>query len=254
LSTLIDRLDILLLAVFSSQAIVGYYEIAWRLTAPAIFLAQSISAGVMTKISSNPTSLTHIIKEVSPSTILTYPMVVGGILVGQPLLIIVFGTEYSNAYPLLILVLLYRLVYCYNQPHANILLGADYPKVVFRGQFIMFLLNVIISSILAIYMGSVGIVVGTIAAELIYFAYHLLAVHSVYDRVAIYPRISFYQIMGSILMGAIILTILYLIEIYTLPRLAGIISLGVIVYSFYIIILGERMGMPRERIVTIVQR
>ena len=112
----IDEAGVILLGIFRSQAEVGYYVIAVKLATLTTIILLAINAMAAPKFSElfhsgNIDALFHVAKK-SAKLIFwtTTPMLVGFVILGRPVLNIIFGHEFVIAYPSLLLLVLGQFV------------------------------------------------------------------------------------------------------------------------------------------------
>lgn len=164
-----QQMDVILLGVLLGQTAAGYYEVAYRITLPAIFVSELIGEGLMVRVSNLVSSDEMPDEEISNSlaysSILAVPLFFGSIGVAEPLITVLYGTEYLPASALLVGVAGFRLFQSQNQIMNSAITGLDLPQKALRVTVFAFTINVLLGVYLTIQYGSIGVVVATLAAE-----------------------------------------------------------------------------------------
>lgn len=164
-----ERFDVLLLGYLLGPTAAGWYEVAYKLVAPAKFVAESASSGLMARVS-HLSSRSEIIGEdvtnvLSYSSILSIPIFFGSLAVAEPLIVTAYGSAYADAVPLLIVIALYQVVSTQNMVLSQTIYGLDLPDRIMWISVGAVLLNVILGLVLVPSVGPVGVAAATLAAE-----------------------------------------------------------------------------------------
>ncbi len=164
-----DELDPLLLGYLLAPAAVGYYQVAYKLTIPGMFIATIASSGLLTKVSNldarGESFGEDVTNAAAMTSILAIPMFFGALAIPERLIITFFEVEYVEAAPLLVGLTLFTIVRTQSSLLGDVLNGLDRPLLVFRGSFAALVVNVVVGIPLTLQMGAIGVVIATVFAE-----------------------------------------------------------------------------------------
>jgi O-antigen/teichoic acid export membrane protein len=237
-----DRFDILLIGALIGPTSVGYYEAAAVLAAPALFLSNVISSGVMPKIS-RLDSMNEAIKDTAEEALalspyLAIPVFFGAIALSDVLVPTVFGESYEGGVILLPGIALYYVLKSLSSPLSEIINGLDEPRYNAKITATTLVLNIALGVPFGLRFGALGVVLATIASESARLLY-LSWIASKYDIFVL-----------SVLQGILVLcggTMMILIHVYR--ELAGIASnfeLSVIIIAGAVFYLGLSTTVSEE--------
>ncbi|MFB6188129.1 MAG: oligosaccharide flippase family protein, partial [Halobacteriaceae archaeon] len=95
------RMDILILGGLAGTAAVGNYEIALKLTMPAVFIASVAGESLVGRVSNlqsrSENYITDIKNTLSYASIFALPLLFGAIAIGNPLVQTIYGNEFTQA-------------------------------------------------------------------------------------------------------------------------------------------------------------
>lgn len=169
-----DRFDILLLGVLATPALAGQYEVAYKLTIPATFIAGLAGSGMMAKISdlhSREESVEqHITNTLAFSSLFAIPMFFGAMAMPRTTIVTVYGPEYRAAALLLIGLLLFRVISSQTSVLGNVVNGLNLPEYQLQASTIALAINIPLGIVLYFEMGALGVVVATVVAETLRYA------------------------------------------------------------------------------------
>lgn len=196
-----DRFDVLLLGALLTTGAVGNYEVAFKLTVPATFLASVVASGLTPKVSNRHSKgqpvATDVTNAVSYASLLSIPLFFGALAIPQPLILTAYGPEYADATAFLVGLALYQVVYSQTLMYQNTLLGLDLPDVRMRIDALTLAFNVVAGVALLAYLDGIGVVVATILAESLRYLFSLFAVRRRVSDVDVLPRTLFEQILAG---------------------------------------------------------
>lgn len=233
-SFLYKWLDVLLIGLFVTQAAVGVYEIAWRVSAAVMLFSSAIETTITPHVSTWDATGDHeSIEQLVPDAIfwsmfLVVPSVVGVALLGEEILKYVFTADYSSgALPLLIL-MVGKLVESIDRPIKQIISGMDRPNLRMRGALASIIANLVLNTLLIPYLGLLGAAIGTTVS----FAFStVLMYYWVSRHIQVQPPDNTGWITFSALfMGGVIYGISQVVPVTSIVELSITVLIAVIIY------------------------
>lgn len=240
-----DRFDVLLIGALIGPSSVGYYEAAAVLAAPALFMSNVISSGIMPKIS-RLNSMDQEIKSSSEEALqlspyLAIPVFFGAIVLSDRLVPTVFGGSYLAGATLLPALSLYYVLRSISSPLSEIINGIDAPQYNAAISAGTLVLNIILGIILGIYYSTIGIVVATVISETIRFIIYYWLVSK--RGIVVISKIQFIMIVCAGTMATMIYIYRYYFPGISSIELIAIVSLGAIFYFATTISLSSTLQM-----------
>lgn len=168
--TAYNWIDVLVIGFFLTQAAVGVYEVAWRVTMVVMLFSYALSTTIFPRISSwDAQDKQQLIESLIPKVLvlsfaLTIPAVVGSSLLSKEILSVVFGPEYRTAWAVLIVLMVEKL---FQAPHIVIgrsLQAIDRPDLGAKAAAVAMLLNLMLNVILVSLFGIIGAAIATTVA------------------------------------------------------------------------------------------
>jgi O-antigen/teichoic acid export membrane protein len=249
-----DRFDILLLGFLATQAIAGKYEVAYKLTLPAMFIAGIIGSGLGAKVSDfdsrdeEPTR--DIVNSLSFGSIFAIPLFFGALAISKPVVVTLYGPEYASASVLLIGLALYRVIQTQAGILSNIVSGIDLPERDFHAAVVALLVNIPLGILLFESMGAIGVVVATIVAEAIRY---MLLFHTVSSRIS--ANLLSGTLISQVLSGSLMFLFVEQAHVFIRVRswidLVVLVGFGVVVYSLALFAMSGRL---RQTVTSIFYR
>lgn len=236
LSTTYDRLDILLLGfvLVNGTSAAGLYEVAWKLTLPAVFVADMAGRGLMATVSARRGREGSAGRDVSNTLayagILAFPILFGSLALSKQLIVTVYGPDYRNAALLLIGLAAYRVVRAQSGPLLQAVNGLDRPDVVMRLSAIAICVNLVLGVLLTLRFGPIGVVVATIVAESIMYLGTLRFLRGEIAGVQPISRPMLAQVGASLAMFVVVSVAHASIPVQSWSDLLSLVSLGGIAY------------------------
>ncbi|MFT4684418.1 oligosaccharide flippase family protein [Candidatus Marifrigoribacter sp. Uisw_064] len=163
---LASSIDAIMLGWLSNVTQVGYYTVALQLALLTSFFLQVSNSIMMPKIAAlySAKSLAEmkgmIQKVTSLLIVIGVIAVLGFVLIGRPLLSL-WGTEFTNAYSILIILSIGQFFNIASGPVGSILMMCNYEKVLRNITFVSLLLNVILNYLLISNFGANGAAMAT---------------------------------------------------------------------------------------------
>lgn len=232
-----SAMDTVILGVFVSSTLIGYYEIAWNLASILAIFGTSISQTLFPTISELDSDAAEesigelITTGLAYSGLFLVPGLVGVLVVGEHVLAI-YGGEFQRAWIVLTVLVTARLVYAYEATMIMSLNAIDRPAVAFRVNLAFVAANVGLNLVLVAAFGWVGAAVGTALSA---------AIGLVLAYVALNELVSFAVPVGELArqgaaaaaMGAVIWTVTGAVERTipgAIPEAVTLVTVGAVVY------------------------
>jgi O-antigen/teichoic acid export membrane protein len=233
--TVYNWIDIAIIGFLLAQSDVGVYEMAWRVTAITMLFSRSVATSIFPQVSkwSVRDSYDHIeellSKVITPILFISIPAFFGILVLSQEILGILFGEEYASGWIVLIILMFEKLIRSIYIILSQSLQGIDRPDLAAKASGFSILLNIVLNSVLILYIGIVGAAIAT-AISLTVNTF----IHATYLSKFININIRYGQvgwiIFSSVTMAVIVSLIEFFIRIDTLVKLFTIIVLGAALY------------------------
>ncbi|WP_458206999.1 oligosaccharide flippase family protein [Haladaptatus sp. NG-SE-30] len=234
LGTTYDRLDVLLLGFLLTPAAAGYYEVAWKLTLPAVFVADVAGRGLMAAVSARKARGTGAGEDVSNTVaytgVLAFPIFFGALALSESLVVTVYGPEYREAALLLVGLAAYRIIRTQSGPLLQAVNGLDRPDIAMRLSAVAVVVNLALGVVLTLRFGPIGVVVATIVAETLQYLGAVSFLRKVVSGFVPLSRPMVAQIGASLVMFGAISTVHASFPVRSWSDLAVLVSLGGVVY------------------------
>lgn len=229
-----NRLDTLILATLLTPTAVGYYDVAWKLTLPVMFLSQTAGSALMSKLSAldaaDQADETDLVNTLSFTSVFAIPAFVGVVLLNRELIVTIFGSEYASAWILLVVLAAYRVVATQSQPMINALNGLDRPDVAMRITGTTVAGNIVLGVGLTLVVGSIGVVIATLLSEIARYVAAIVMLRREIPSFALVPQAVKKQIIVALVMGGAVWVAQQFVSIASWMHLGILIGTGVGVY------------------------
>ncbi|WP_256545637.1 lipopolysaccharide biosynthesis protein [Halobellus inordinatus] len=239
-----SRLDIFLLGLFFAPTVAGRYEVAMKLTLPAIFITQIAGSTMMARVSDlNSDDLpieAEIRNTVMFSSVLALPIFFGGALLSKPLVVTVYGPEYAGAAPLLIGLSLFRVLQSQTAPLKEALNGMNRPELNVRIGLVTLATNAILALLLVGPFGAVGIVAATVVAECLRYAGSAVLVRRLRPEVVLLTRPQVEQFAAASVMGVTVYGAHQIVAVRSWVDLSLLLVVGAATYAVALTVLSHR--------------
>lgn len=236
-------MDVAVIGLFLTQAHVGAYEIAWRITVIPILFSQSIATTLFPKVSEwsatgKEDRISDLIRDLlTPSLALVIPAFFGSLLLSKDILAIVFGPEYVIAWVPLIILMFNRI----NEA-ANVILGRaleaiNRPDLAARATIVGVVLNGGLNLVLTWTFGLPGAAIATVTASLVSGT----AMHAFYLSTFVSIRVPIRElgwcVVSALGMTAVLLIVNPLVVVESVSDLILLVSIGAAVYGCFLLLL-----------------
>ncbi|MFC4440027.1 MULTISPECIES: oligosaccharide flippase family protein [Natrialbaceae] len=234
-------MDVLIIGYLLTQAAVGAYEVAWRISMPVLLTTGAISLAIFPQISAwNADESTASIENVIPAALtpalaLVFPAFFGGLLFAPEILGFIFGLEFTIASGALVILLAGKAPEAVQSVIGKALLGIDRPDLVTRAASLDIVLNLAFNIVLITQFGLVGAAIGTTLALTIgtVLRAHYL---SRFFTLRIPYRDLGWCLLCSVIMFLVLFGLRTIVEIETLPGLLAAIGFGAVLYCALLVV------------------
>jgi O-antigen/teichoic acid export membrane protein len=229
-----SRADIILLGVLATNSAIGYYEIALRMTVPAVFLASVASGGLVGRISELESRgeefYVDIENNLSYASFIAIPIFFGSLSIGGPVVGAIYGSKFIPAGEYIAGLALYRVFSSQKQVLASVINGLDRPDLNLYISTATAVINISLGLALLFIIGPLGVVIATVVTDALSYGVRFYVVHSLVPSCTLVTRPLIHQLVGGVLMGASVFLLWQYLS--TMGWIAVILSvmLGVIIY------------------------
>ena len=231
------RVDILLLGFFVGPAIAGKYEVALKLSLPAMFLSMVASSGLLARVSNFDSKGDHepiiidLKNTLSVTGMFAAPMFFGALALRGSIVVTVYGSKYNGASVFLVWLVLYQFVRTQSSPILNTINGLDRPDLVLGVSVATLLLNVGLGVALLFEIGPVGVVYASVVAETFRYLAGAAFLRRTMADVVLFPRTLLEQVTsGGVMFGVVSATAPHL-PVRSWVDLLLLVGLGATVYG-----------------------
>jgi len=248
-----SRYDVLLLGALLTPAAVAHYEVAYKLSVPAMFVSTVAGSGLMVKVSNLDSRGEAVAQDItntlSFTSLLAVPLFFGALAMPVAIIRTVFGPEYTAAAPLLVGLTFYQLVYTRNSVFRRALEGVDRPDTVLKIVFVTLSFNVVAGFVLTLEFGAIGVVVATVAAGLLRYAMsaYLLAktvgaqlVRNELGAVTLFPKLFRVQLVAGAVMFVAVFLLQRTVAVRSWLVLATLVGTGAVIYFLVLIVASKQ--------------
>jgi O-antigen/teichoic acid export membrane protein len=236
---------VLLLGALIGQAAVADYEIALKLTLPAIFVSNAITSALLPKISNLNSRGESVGADVTDSlafaSLTAIPIFFGALAIPQRLVVIAFGSAYDSAAVLLAGIALVRVIQTQANHLSNVLQGVDRPDVPVRIVTISFGFNIVIGYILVMQIGAIGAVIGSIIASGLRYTILAHQTRTLISGVRLVTQIFIKQVTAGLIMFLTVEGTQSIFLIQTLVDLLLVVGTGAAVYCLILLLISPRI-------------
>lgn len=245
LGTVYSRFDVILLGLLLTPTAAGYYEVAIRISVPAIFVSSVLGSLLLPRVSNllsqdiDPGE--DIKRAIGYTSIIGIPLLFGAIAVGRDVIVLIYGREFAPAVPLLIGLAGYQLLHSNCIVLTNVANGWDRPDVVTRLSAIALVVNILLGIALTLSFGPIGVVIATITAETLRYAgFAYFTSRHLFWR-ALFPRELLEQFVAGLTMYATLELLLSVYRINSLVDLSVAIGTGAGIYFGILLLINPRL-------------
>ena len=248
-------MDIVIIGLLLSQAEVGVYEVAWRVSAIALLFSTAIGTTIFPQISNlgandQLTEIESIIeKAITPSLMFVIPAFFGTLVISEEILSIVFGSEFGVASVVLIILSGEKIIQAVHIILGRVLKALDKPDLAARATIVSLFVNLILNVLLIQMYGIVGAAIATGLSFAINTALHAKYVAQ-FVEIRVPVREVGWCTFAALLMSGLVFAIKNVIVVNSIPELLLLVGTGGACYGLLVI----GYSPIRHRIITIVQQ
>jgi O-antigen/teichoic acid export membrane protein len=229
------RMDLILLGVLATTSVVGVYEIALKLTIPAMFVAGVAQNGLMGRISNlrsrDVSVATDVRRNIGNASIIGFPLFFGALVLAEPVVVTIYSNQYAAAAPFLVGLSLFRLLRTQKSIFIATINGFDRPDLNLRISTVVFAFNLVTGVALFVAIGPMGIVVATVVSELIGYLARVSIVRSLVPSVTIAPRPLLDQAASGVVMAVVVYAARVVVPLGSWESVVLLVALGGLVYG-----------------------
>jgi O-antigen/teichoic acid export membrane protein len=235
-------MDVAIIGLFLTQADVGAYEVAWRVTAFSILFSNAIAVSIFPQVSEWSADgakerIENLIAVVmTPSLFFVIPAFFGTVVFSQEILQFVFGQEYTTAAVVLIVLMGDKVFQAIQVVVGKSLQAINKPNLAARATVVSVVSNAVLNVAFVLEFGILGAAVATVASSLLNDLLHLIYLRR-FIRVRFPHREISECVLAAFVMTGVLLFLEAMYEVGSLIDLAGFIFVGVIVYSIAALLL-----------------
>lgn len=246
-STAYDRFDVLVLGALLAPGVAGQYEVAAKLTLPATFVAGAAASGLMARVSNRSSKGQPVDRDVSNTlafaSVLAIPLFFGALAMPRSIVVTFYGGAYAEAATLLVGLAFYRLVRTQSVPLIQTTYGLNKPDVFMRISGVALAFNILAGVALTLLFGAIGVVIATIAAELLIYLSLVPVVRRELDAVTILSRTLFEQVGAGVVMYFVVIGAHAIIPVRSWIDLVLLVGMGALTYGLVLLALSDQLRL-----------
>ncbi len=235
-------MDVAIIGLFLTQAHVGAYEVAWRVTAVSILFSNAIAMTIFPQVSewsadgANDRIESLIAVVMTPSLFFVIPAFFGTVMFSQEILQFIFGQEYTTAAVVLIVLMGDKVFQAIQLVVGRSLQAINKPGLAARATVVSVVSNAVLNVVFVLEFGILGAAFATVASSLLNDLLHLIYLRR-FIRVRFPHREISECVLAALVMTGALLLIEAVYKIGSLVDLAGFIFVGVIIYCITALLL-----------------
>ncbi|WP_411968548.1 lipopolysaccharide biosynthesis protein [Haloferax sp. YSSS75] len=244
-SKVLARTDMVLLGLFFTPAIAGYYEVAWKLSVPATLIGVVVGNGLMARVSNlqskgNVERIRIDLKNaLSVTGLFAIPMFFGALALKGELAVTVYGSGYRGAAEFLAWIVLYQLLRKQADQLLNTVHGLDRPDATLFVDVSTLVLNIALGVGLLSVFGPVGVVYASVIAETLRLVGGVVVVRRLVSNLVLFPRAIGEQIVAGVLMFVAVEGINRMVPVRSWVDLTLLLLVGGVTYGTVLVLLSD---------------
>lgn len=235
--------DTLVLGVFVSTAVVGTYEIAWRVSALFILLPAAMGSTIFPTISKHAESdevepIQRIIKRtILLAPALAIPGAVGALVLG-PEVLSLYGPEFMSGAIYLLILSFARIAEAVERLLEQVLNALDYPELTFRIAVLFITVNTVMNFVLILTVGAVGAAIATLVSTVVslFLGWYYLP-SEVTPTLPVRPIGA--EVVSAVIMGLLVQFVISIRPPQSTPYVIGYVAGGAVVYAIGLFIMSR---------------
>lgn len=249
-----SRMDVILLGVLVGPSVVGNYEVALRMTMPAMYVAGVAQGGLMGRISNRRSKGEEFAEDIqnnlSYASILAIPLFFGAFTIGTPVVVTAYSDKFAEAGAYLTGLALFRVFRSQKLILVSTVDGIDRPHVNLRISAFIFAFNLVIGLALLYAVGPFGVVVATVVSEIIAYVVRAYVVRSLVPSVTLLPRPLLEQLTSGVIMAVSIYGVREILRLSHWSIVVLVVALGGIAYFGTLVVISEPFRVTIKAIAT----
>ncbi|WP_440005440.1 lipopolysaccharide biosynthesis protein [Halomicrococcus sp. SG-WS-1] len=230
-----ERLDVLLLGTFIGTGVVGQYEVAFKLTVPAMFLSDVVLSGLLPKVSHRISSGKDVTDDLNNAlgyiSIISIPIFFGALAFPETLVLTAYGEKYQEAGLFLIGLALYRVLSSQKGVYVQTLSGLDRPDINLVIGATTLVVNIVLGVALIEVIGGIGVVIATVIAEGFYLVVTVVIVRRFLQEINPIQRPLLIQVFAGVIMYLAIDSLVNVISVQSWMQVGIIVAIGAGIYG-----------------------
>ena len=229
-------MDVAIIGLFLTQAHVGAYEVAWRVTAVSILFSQAIAATIFPQVSDWSANgaqqrIEDLISSVmTPSLYFVIPAFFGAAVFSEEILRYTFGEEYTIAALVLVILMADKIFQAIQLVIGKSLQAIDKPDLAAKATIASVVANAVLNVVLVLEFGIVGAAVATVLSSLLNDLLHFLYLRKYVSIHFPYREIT-ECLISAVIMGGALLLLKHVYQISTLAELLVFVLAGGLIYG-----------------------
>jgi O-antigen/teichoic acid export membrane protein len=234
-------MDVAIIGLFLTQAHVGAYEAAWRVTALTMLFSRAIASTLFPQVSQWDADdvkerIESVISEsIVPSMLFVIPAFFGNLVLSHKILGLAFGSEFTIASVVLIILSGEKVLQSVHIILGRALQGIDRPDLAAWATVVSIVLNFVLNIALVVTFGIIGAAVATALSFAVNTVLHFYFISQFLTIKIPYAEIGWCALSSSI-MALLLVGIQTAISVNTLPQLLVLIIFGAIIYGGLVLI------------------
>lgn len=244
-------MDVAIVGFFLTQTHVSAYELAWQITLLVLMLSESISLSLFPQVSHwsansgsekiGPT----ISRAMGFAMFISIPAFIGGTIYREEILRFVFGSEYTIASTVLVVLLIEKFFQSYQGIIESTVRAIDRPDLAAKATVVTVGVNLVLSPLLVVSIGFVGAAIATTVSWLVNAVLHTRYLSRFVSVSVPFGLLAWYA-LASLIMGVTLLGVRSIVPVDGVFVLLGQIGIGAATY------LGVSVLVPEVRARTIL--
>lgn len=231
----LSQMDVVLLGWLAAAGAAGNYQVALKISMPAVFVSGVVTGGLMGRVS----ALAHredgdwtddFRNALSTGSVLAVPIFAGSLVLGERIVVTAFGSQYAGAGAFLVGLAGYRLLETQTSPRGAVLSGLDRPDLGFWVSVAELTINVALGVALWYVYGPLGIVAATVVTQAFAYLVNTVLVRRLTDVASVVTRPFLAQLGAGAVMGVLVWTATSVASLGAWYDVVGVVCLGALVY------------------------
>lgn len=238
-----SKMDVMLLGALVGPGIVGNYEVALRVTLPAMFVAGVASSGLMGRVSNLRSKGQDVHGDVQNNlayaSLVAVPLFFGAAVLGGPVVVTLFGGEYAEAGAFVAGLALFHLFRSQKVILVATIDGFDRPEQNLRISTGVFALNLVLGVGLFFLVGPIGVVFATVVSEMLGYGVRAVLVRRLVPGTSLLPRPLADQLASAVVMAGVVYGARSVVSLGWWGNVLLLVGVGVATYVVTLVAISE---------------